>query len=383
MPPILKAEDFIGQLTPEITQEIMLAMAEQAPLTSYLIENGYVRETRNPRIDWYNRSIDSIRTMVNNGGAAYDGNTVSIVVDNAATFEPNDMIYCEATGEVMMCASVNTGTNTIIVARGVGSTTGSAPSVANDAWLRNIGKAAGEGGDAPTPNMGAATNAYNFVQHFKETVALTGLAARSSTETEEERASQVRLAIEKLMRDIEQSVLFGRRSNDLTDVATKRVYSMDGLYSAIATNVVNGAGAVDIDDANTFFEAAFSSTQSPRLLMVAGSTVARALHDLYAYEQSGGADVPVGLRISTIITPFGDVDLLRSWAFRGGFDGTAMTFAPGKVLLRPMPGMMPHVVRDIQQRRTDAVEDLVQAQVSVEYGDEKEMARWYGVTGSA
>lgn len=382
MAPILTREDFAGQLSPEVTRELMLAMAEQAPLTSWLIENNYVRETRNARFDWFTRSIDGIRTQINNGGAAYDGNSTVMVVDDATVFEPNDLIYCEATGEVMLCMVSTAATFTIVVIRGVGATTGAAGSVANNAWLRNIGKAAGEGGTAPTPNMAAATNAYNFVQHFKESVALTGLASRSATDTEDERSSQRQLAIQKLMRDIEQSILFGARSNDLTDAATKRVYSSNGLHSVIATNVVNAGGAVSKAEADTYFESAFSSTQAPRLMMLAGSTVAKTLHDLYAYEQSGGADVPVGLRISTIITPFGDVDLMRSWAFRGGFDGTAMTFVPGRLTLRHMPGMMPHVRENVQANDEDAVRDLVQAQVGLEFGDEREMSRWYGVTGS-
>lgn len=377
MPPVLRREDFLGQLTPQVSREIVLAMPEEAPLVAYLIDRDAVEDSLNVRVDWFAQSLDSIRTQIN--GGAFDQNSVVLTVDDGTVFAANDMLIAEATGEVMFVASV--AGNNLTVARGVGATSPAAGSVADNAWVRNIGHASSEGTSAPVAKMRAASPVSNYLQHFKKTVELTGNAVRSGTLTEPERARQRQLKFQELLRDMEQAFIFGARSDDIVDGAGKRVFTMDGIHSVIATNVTNAGGALTKAEADAFWEQAFSNTRAPRLAMIGGPTAVTAMHQHYTVDVSSGEEA-VGLRIQTFITPFGDVDIIRSWALRGGYAGTAMTFDPDQLRIRAFPNMMPHLREDIQNNSDDAAKDMWQAQVTLEYGSEKTMARLHNVTGA-
>ncbi|MGV6813883.1 MAG: SU10 major capsid protein, partial [Phycisphaerales bacterium] len=220
---------FDGALSTDVLEAVVrVEGADEFPLTAFLLGANKKRITTSERFSWYASSLTARRGQINNGAGAYTSATTNLIVDNAAIFTPGDMLLAEATGEHLFVTGVSVGSNLIVVTRGAGSVAAHADSVADNAYLLNIGNAHGEGAGSPTHKTGNKVELYNFVQTFRQAVEISGRMNRIKTQTEDERTFQRKSAFEQLMRDGEQAMLFGARNNSLTDANGKRVTTMGG-----------------------------------------------------------------------------------------------------------------------------------------------------------
>jgi hypothetical protein len=102
-----------------MAQEILLLEPDAAPLT-VITKNINKKATVNPKFQWLEDELDPRFDRINNG-AGYASGATSIVVDNGAYFEVQQIVYVTRTKESMRVTAV-AGTNTLTVVRGVGST---------------------------------------------------------------------------------------------------------------------------------------------------------------------------------------------------------------------------------------------------------------------
>lgn len=377
--------DMVGVVDHDIAEQIILrASAEESPVLATLLRLGNVRESAGSEFKWRTAGLPERRTQINNGGAAYDGATTTLVVDVEETFRVNDLVLAEATGEIMLVTATNPGASSITVVRGIGPTSGAAGSVADDAFLRNIGYAPGEGADAPAASNVIHSEVSNYCQLFRETIELSGTAARQTTKTEEERGFQRRAKFEKMQRDIDHALLHGAKSSDQVTDAGKPILTMGGLLQSIVTYVDNVGGALsNLKRLEQFFELGFRQGSTEKYLFC-GSTLNAAmgslLHGLYEVTQLDGTN----LRFRTFESNYGRVHIALHRGLSGAYAGQGVLVDAAGCALRPLKsredGLL-HIIPDIQTPGADAVRDEWRAELGLEYGAESQHAVIKGVTG--
>lgn len=366
--------DFVGdQIEVDLAREIIFQGADEAVLLAGVLAQG-VTPAVNTEVKWMGQGAQGYRTQINNGGSAYDGNTTTVVVDSTANFRAGDILIAEATGEVIRVASITDGT-TMVIVRGVGSTSGAAGSVANDAWLRSIGAAYGEGTDRATPRKQAPVEYSNLTQIFKEGVEITGTAQAVSTRTEDEQARQRMLAMRRITDQITRSMLFGRKSSDLTDADGKPVRTMDGLYSAITTNVLDPDGPITEDWLWEAIEPVFS-VGSPRKMLYAGSVVVRQMNSLFKGRISiAQGSTAVGMSVAVIMTPFGELQMVHDRALNGPYARDGLILDMEQLSWRPLGDRDLQLYTDVQNPGSDTDAEEYRAEGTLSYGSELYHAR--------
>lgn len=378
----LLISDFAGQVTPEVARSMILATADDHPLTAMMLNAAEkMAVTGADKFSWYKDSLSGRRTQIDNGGTAYTSGSTSLVVDDGGVFKANDVVVCEATGEVILVTAVSS--NTLTVVRGLGTVVAAnANSVANNVWLLNCGNASGEGGATPTAVMTGQTEVVNSVQTFKEAIKLTGLATRVSQMTDEQRAHQRRKKFEKFVRDIEHSLLHGTYETGETDAAGLRVRTSGGLIKAITTNAYAPGGTATLTQLEDGFFGPLFNYAGGEKWVIAGGTVVSTIHQMYRGKvviENGATDA--GLQISTIITAYGRAKIVHHKGMIGGFATAAIGFDVNQLRLRHTNGGVPHLKTDLQNKTDDAVIDEWFAELGLEWGDEKYHALMTGLTG--
>ena len=71
--------DFLGdQIETDLAREIIYQGADEAVLLAGILAQG-VRPAVNVEVKWMGQGAQGYRTQINNGGAAYDGSTTTVV----------------------------------------------------------------------------------------------------------------------------------------------------------------------------------------------------------------------------------------------------------------------------------------------------------------
>lgn len=375
---------------PEVSREVLLNQpADPYPIVAALVARNLVGETASERFTWADDAEYARRTQVNNAGAAYDATTTAIVVDDANMFYPESLVYCEATGEIMYCTAVNAGTNTLTVVRGVGETAlnrvaAAAGSVADDAWLINIGHAGGEGANAPAARMSGPTERYNFVQSFRKRVEITGRASRIKTLTEDEKNRQILKMQAEHLSDIEHSILFGVGEDSVNNAGGRRASASGGLERAITTYVDAVGGTMTMARWDTAAATLFARGSRHKLFVV-GYTLASTINTLYKNSlRTENGSTAVGLQITTVTTPYGILHMVPSQRLVGpkARDGFAIDLEANVMLKYTGEGRTR--LRDVvlaDGADASAVEWFTE--MGFQWGLQANHARITGVTGPA
>jgi hypothetical protein len=384
---MIRHQDIEGQVSPDRTDEVILVQSPHlSPIYALLIAAGTLAMTPTQEFQWYTDAHAPRRTQIDNGGTAYTNATTDLVVDatTANRFYPGCLILAEATGEVMYCRAINTGTHTITVVRGVGSViAASAPSVANDVFLANIGSAEAEGAPAAADRYVAKTRVSNYVQTFEQSIELSWRVNDTTMDTQAERLIQRAKKLQEAQQDIEQSMIYGAADFDTTDATGRRVTSTAGLRQAITTNVTNQGGTLSMTQFDQFcIERAFALGSGTTKVMACGATVLRTIHTLYKglYRVVNG-ERAVGLRMTEVITPKG---VLMVVPHDGIATGSALIVDPAQARLRyhGADGRL-RLEENVHNNGDKAVKDRWIATLGLEYGTEQAHAWLNGVTGPA
>lgn len=377
----------------------------RAPILAMLIASlagggsDMTEVTRNEKFEWRDAGLIGRTDAVNNGGAAYDDTTTAIVVDTSSVFPVGSLVLCDATGEIMYVTAVNSGSHTLTVVRGVGSANGgvaaAAGSVANNAVLRHIGFAKGEGAGAGSTQAHSLGTAWNFVQEFHRTVQASARAMSEAAKTEEVMLLERQLMLQEMLDDIENAILFGSRMAT-ADASSRRVTTMHGVYNALTTNVYNPAGTVTLTNVEeSFFRPAFEAGGSDIRHLFAGNTVLAACDAHYASQINRQRDENARRFVKVIETRYGIVHLHREMQLVGSRvgEGVLLDLDGGAVKVRHWPQVaagkrpafdgLPTLMQNLGNNDASAVTDEWVAMLGLQWGSEAVHARIKGVTGAA
>jgi len=357
--------------------------ANDAPLVSTLIQRGATMES-SPEFKIANDQLVTARTQVDSG--AHDENTTAITVDSTNGFLVNDVVYFEATGELGLVTAITSGT-VLTVQRGTGSTTAVAGSVANNAYIRVVGNAAGEGATPGSASGSAPDLTDQYCQTIRTAVNMTGRADRTPTKTEPERARQRAIAMRRHMRELEAAVKFSAIGTS-TDAGGRTVYHTDGLY-----RVLNGSLAIGgtVSKADITAIARDSSEQgASEKLVFAGPTALGALNDLYADQAVfRPMDSAIGLSVVRLIHSFGEWTIVLDRSLQGGQAGDMLVIDPDFAMLKHSRvddrghGGLPHILENVVQDGRDGSIDEVVSECGLDYVNESAHYLVTGITGAA
>lgn len=378
-----------GEVNSQVYSEALLVYPNEAPLLSMLLQTGMTQETATRSFSWFDERLTARRTQVDNGGSAYDENTTQIVVDSVAPFEVNSVILFEATGEVALVTAINTGSKTLTVVRGVGSSIAAAAgSVANNAWISYIGMAATEGMGSPAGKASSKQKYDNGLQDFRKSCELSGWADRERTHTGPERGRLRLSKMREMWHDIEMALLFGQFDDNITGADGKRSTTMGGLREAIGSISEDENGTVTRAEFLDFQEMLFANGGSVRT-GVCGPDYMRAVQDLFGGDLEPSAVPNVDLRVLAVETPFGRSEFMLDRAMKGEYAKDCIYFpVEDLTLIHGRSGGtfrdgLPHIEPDLQQNGVDAVVDEVRASLSLKWSTELHLGLHEGVTGAA
>lgn len=372
---------FTGALDRDVVRDIIFVReANETPIYSWLAGMGPGQAMAN-KIEWYTEGFDSRRTQINNGGSAYTSSTTSLVVDSGAAFYPNCLIYAVATGEIMLCTEVST--NTITVVRGLGSIVAAhANSVADDAYLLNLGSASGEGASAPAARITDRVQNVTYLQTFRHTVEQSGKMNRVKYLTGDNREKRRLKKFREHMRDWEHALILGVADESSTDANSKIVSTMGGFFQHVTTNVSNIGGAMSKAEWDAFAEKAFAQGSGEKT-MFAGKTLLSAIHTLEGTKVRYAENTRVvGLTVEQVLTAFGVLNLVYDRRFGTDLAGAGIVIDAEDVELLYSDGGEPHLRENIQDPDVDGTIDEWFSEGCVRWGDEANHAVIKGVTGA-
>jgi hypothetical protein len=228
----------------------------EAPIFALSGKAGKAKIT-DPEFSWWNEGNVLVRLQVNGSHAAGDtlinvdtadptGTTLGANNGTATHLKHGDLLMVEPAADAAVYAPEIIEVDNVLsdtqfsAKRGRAGST--AATIANDIWLTLIGSAYAEGTGAPRAVTRGPIKFFNYTQIFKDTYELTGTADKTETRTGDPWSNDKKRKAFDHSRDIELSILFGRRSETTGDNG-KPLRTMGGLRTFIpaANTTVFGA----------------------------------------------------------------------------------------------------------------------------------------------
>lgn len=230
----------------------------EAPIFALSARAGK-RVVKDPEFSWWNEGNALVRLQINGAHAASDtlinvdtldptGTTLGSNYGTATHLKPGDVLMVEAADAAVYAPELIEVTNVLgdtqfTANRGVGGST--AASIGDNLWLTLIGSSYAEGTGAPRAVARNPIKFFNYTQIFKNTYELTGTLDHTELRTGNPWSNDKKRKAYDHSRDIEMSILFGRRS-ELTGENGKPKRTMGGLRTFIPaanSTVFNRAAA--------------------------------------------------------------------------------------------------------------------------------------------
>lgn len=347
----------------DVSKMIAYLDPDAGPFTN-ILQRASSRAAIQPKFEWSEKDLEARWDQVNNG-AGYASGATAVVVDNGKYFSVNDVVNVVRTGEKMLVTAVNTGTNTLTVARGVGST--AAAALVDNDDLQIIGQAYAEGANKGAEKSHQETWKYNYTEIFRIPFGVTNTQTNSENYTGPDRQ---RLRIEKMVVhkiDLERSALFGERNEDTGTNATtdNPVRYTGGLLYFLTSNGTNAGGVLTEPSVETFLQNVFGHTggDADTRLLLASPLVISVIDQLAAGKQMlVPKEKTYGVAINQWVTSHGTLliakhRLLENGAGGQGYAGYAIAVDPRKCTRRYLQNRDTMLRKDIQNPDADAWTD--------------------------
>jgi hypothetical protein len=363
----------------DMAQEILLLEPDAAPLT-VITKNISKKPTVNPKFQWMEDELDPRFDRINNG-AGYASGITALVVDNAAYFEVQQMVYVTRTKELMRVTAINTGTNTLTVVRGVGST--AAALVDNDELLI-ANTAQPEGDVSRTARTRNPTPVTNYTQIFRQPWDATATDLHSEYEAEDDWDHQAAKKGIEHKKDIEYALMTGRPSEDTTSGQARR--TTGGFQNFVSTNTMDAAGQLTEAEFFTFLRPNFRYGAKEKWGLAAQLVVDVLNSFPRGKLEVTQSDKTFGLRVMQYVSPHGTLNLVTHYLLEGDTLGGQLWVLDTDVvkyrfLSNKKRGSRDSSVRtNIQAPDVDGRKDEWLTECGLQFGQEKRHGYLYGVS---
>jgi hypothetical protein len=364
----------------DMADKVLLLEPDAAPLTQ-ITKNIRKRATGNPKFSWQEDELDPRFDAINNG-AGYGSGATQVVVDNAAYFEPNQVVYVPRTGEQMLVTGVDTTLNRLTVTRGVGST--AAARVDNDELL--IANTAHPEGDLPPEaRTRNPVSVSNYTQILRNTVSMSNTAMNSEYEADDDWDYQTLKKGIEHRKSIEYAFMVGRPSETNTSGSVKR--TTGGFKHFVSSNITDAGGTFTETEFFTALRPCFRYGRkekwglcSPLVVDVLNSFPRGKMQFLQS-------DKTFGLRIVQYISPHGTLNVATHWLLEGTTLGGQMWIVDTDTMayrfMKSGKGGQrdTHINEHVEQNGTDGRQDEWLTEAGLQFGLEKRHGIVYNITG--
>lgn len=298
--PIYKS-DQVG-IKESVIDEMLLLNPHDIPLLSLL---GFGESISNVKHEWIEDELEQDETAINNA-SGYTNSATSIVVDDGSIFGADYIIKIGE--ELLKVTAVNTGTNTLTVARGYAGTTAAA--IVDNQKVEFVFTEGVEGADARTARKKPRVRNENITQIFDETIEISGTALAMAQygindPYDYERAKK----LIELSHRLEKALINGVKYE------SGQIRQMKGIRSFVSTNVTDaGAGALTMtminDLAQTIFQKGGFKGGTQHVVLVPAKQK-RKLSDLDTNKvHIERGDTVRGQVVNSLVTDFGNLPII-------------------------------------------------------------------------
>jgi hypothetical protein len=365
----------------DIGSEIALLDPDSTPFTA-LMNRINSQRAFSPKFQNFEDKLPPRKDLVN--GAVLVG-AGTAVVDNAAYFNVEDLVLNTRTNEMVRVTAVNTGTNTLTITRGVGST---AAAMNDNDELYILSSAAMEGDVSKQARSTTPTVVTNYTQIHRDPVdeSNTALASDFVTELHDwdyvKKVKGIQHAIK-----IEAAAWWGKPS----EVGSPAVRTSGGFFHFQgSTNQVDAGGTFTETELWSGARTTFRHG-TKRKLMFAGGLVVQVMNQFAQSKvQTRQGDTTYGLAITDYVTPFGQLSVVYHPLFDDtdvyqGYGAIVDMVAVAKKYLhgqRAKKGPRDtHFVEQIQEADRDGEKGEYKSEVGVKIGQPERHGIFSGVTG--
>jgi hypothetical protein len=205
-----KATYSAGATLPELAEDVSDLIGIVSPYETPLLDalGDPLREAMSIHHEWLEDALLPNKDAINDSTYSDAEADTTFVVDHASYFRVGDQIQIEGSRELMLVTVVTTGTNTLTVVRGYGSTV--AGELANDKVVNILGNAALEGADAAAARFTNRLRLGNYTQIFTESVQVSGSdVAAGQIGIADEMDFQKQERLRELLRSLESTIING------------------------------------------------------------------------------------------------------------------------------------------------------------------------------
>lgn len=326
LPGMKSTADFAVDERPKNYREGIMLLEPRNGASLYRLTAAMQSEVSDdPEFRWWNEAVDMYTFQIN--GAALIGATTLVFDDRCIRLKPGDHLRSAASGEVIRVVSVVSDTSiTVQRAMGpVGSAAGTATAITDNTKFLLIGSAYREGAPRSIGTSISPTKDYNYTQIFRDPVEWTRTAMKTRYRTGSPEKNDKRRALHKHALGIERAFWLGTRYETLEAGQPLRTTGglLDFIPAANVKTVVDGAGALDMDEFESYFAGMFAYGAGEKLgytslaVLMAMQTMIRK-NSSYQW-QTGQTEY--GMNVTRMVSPAGTLVLTEHPAFgqAGGF----------------------------------------------------------------
>jgi hypothetical protein len=312
-----------------------------------------------------------------NGGATSGATTVT--VNNGPYFAQHDQVINTRTGEQFRVDGV--AANVLTVTRGIGST---AAAMLNGDELYIIGTAQPENDTSKPARSDNPSKVTNNTQIFRTPFeASDSLRASGNQTSPHDWLLQTRKAGGEHAKDIELSLLLGRKSADVTGATERR--TTGGVLSFISSNQTDAGGDLSEAEFNAFMLQVMRYGSKRKLALASGVGVSALNKFPAAKQQTRNDEKTYGMDVTSYTSPFGSLSLvyhrLLEGTKYGGYivvvdlDQTTYRYLSNGDLNRDTK-----VLTNRQPNDQDGRKDEYLSEIGLEFGQEKYHGLLTGIT---
>jgi hypothetical protein len=261
-------------------------------------------------VEWLEDDFLALTVTLDGASIASTGTTAT--VSDASVLHEGDVLKNVA--ERLIVTARDVATNVVTIVRGQGGTT--AASLADGGTLTVVGNARTEGATNDVGSAEAATSRFNYAQIFQDSAEVSGtLEVIQQYGVENQLERNMMKKMKENLRKLERTLIYG--------YPQARTASVRGLMGGLSYWLqLSGANTVD-GTASLVTQARFDSAMLAAKADGGNPTTAvMSYGHLTTIKNIYGAGTPltvprtektVGMVIDTVLTPYGQVELLPSW----------------------------------------------------------------------
>lgn len=291
---------------------------DASPLTVLLKKIG--KDTiQTAEFSWFEDERNA-RTTTYSGTTESGTHATTINVTDASIFRKWDVVDVPITGEIMLVTAVDTGSNTIDVYRGYGTT--ASADLTNGDTLLIIANAHEENARAGAMKMGQPVKKSNYVQIFRNpvTISKTADAEKQRANPQERLRLQNKVGVEHMV-DIEYAFWFGEPKEDVTNITDGPRRMTGGVLYFATENVLDvqneNGGVLTYSLMEQWLEDVFRYGSQEKWLFAAPRLISVIDEIAEGRLQTRPKEETYGVRVREWVSAHGTLNIVKHPLFRG------------------------------------------------------------------